>query len=90
VSYDYGVSWAPRSPSKTWNDIACSADGSLFAAPAGGANEYIYLAKPTPGPDSTTLSSGYIMGGQQTAVELLYVGDGKFIPLSSSGAIFSF
>jgi hypothetical protein len=36
-----------------------------------------------------TGTNGFISGGQGTAVELQYIGNGKFMPVSSAGSIWA-
>jgi hypothetical protein len=64
-----------------------SADGSkVVAAVSGGP---IYTATLTAG--STTVgTAGSLVGGNLAAIELLYIGNGKFFILSQEGAITSF
>lgn len=81
TSTDSGVTWTSRTSSRNWAAVASSTDGTkLVAAVAGG---YIYTSVPatTPGP------AGYLTGGQYTAIELQYIGNGQFIPLSHDGTI---
>ena len=84
TSDDSGSTWLQRNGATNapWSAVACSADGSkLVAAPYGG---YIY----TSGQGFTTAGTGgYLSGGYQTALELQYVGNGLFIPLSHEGTI---
>jgi hypothetical protein len=68
-----------------WIAIASSADGSKLAAAA--YNGYIY----TTGQNGTTAgTNGYLFGGAQSALELQYVGNGVFLPLSHEGTIRAF
>jgi len=84
TSDDSGSTWLQRlgAPSAPWTAVASSADGSKLAAAA--YNGYIY----TSGMGSTTTgTNGYLTGGYQSALELQYVGNGLFIPLSHEGTI---
>ena len=81
VSSDSGVTWAPRVSSQAWYAVASSSDGTKLVA--GIYNGQIYtsnLASTTPG------TTGYLLGGQNTAIELQYIGSGQFLPLSHEGA----
>jgi photosystem II stability/assembly factor-like uncharacterized protein len=84
ISTDSGTSWQQRSglPSLGWNTVTTSADGSTLAA-AGSATQ-IYVssqATTTPG------TAGYLSGTRLSAVELEYVGNGQFMPVSYVGTI---
>jgi hypothetical protein len=84
TSSDSGVTWSESTgaPTADWAGVAMSADGSqIVAAPDGG---YIYIssvASTTPG------TNGYVFGAQHTALELIYVGNGMFLPLNHEGTI---
>lgn len=74
TSSDYGATWKQQDTNRLWNGFACSADGAKQFAAA----DFIYV-KP-----SNTLPVGLRGSG---AIELIYVGNGKFSILSSSGSI---
>ena len=81
VSSDSGITWAPRGGVQSWYAVASSADGTKLVA--GVYNGQIYTsnsATTTPG------TAGYLLGGQNTAIELQYIGNGQFLPLSHEGA----
>ena len=70
---------------RAWYAVAASSDGSkLVAAVSNGA---IYTSVPTIVASTTAGTTGYLLGGQNTAIELQYVGSGKFLPLSSTGNV---
>jgi hypothetical protein len=85
ISQDTGLTWQlrgnlPTNPSYT--GAASSSDGSTLAATAL-ANGIFVSSKA-----STTIGvAGQLIGARLAAVELQYVGNGVFIPLSSAGAI---
>lgn len=84
TSDDSGSTWQQRlgAPDAGWSAITSTADGSKLAAAV--YNGYIY----TSGQASTTTGTGgYLIGGYQSALELQYVGNGMFIPLSHEGTI---
>ena len=59
-----------------------SADGSqIVAVPDPG---FVYISSQA---STTTGTSGYVRGAQHTALELQYVGNGLFLPLSHEGTI---
>jgi photosystem II stability/assembly factor-like uncharacterized protein len=84
TSSDSGVTWAERTgaPTADWAGVAMSADGSqIVAVPDGG---FVYISSLT---STTTGTAGYLSGARLTAIELEYVGNGIFIPLSHEGTI---
>ena len=64
------------------NVVACSADGSKLVLVANGGQIYTSSQGGT-----TTGTTGYLSGARLTAVELEYVGNNIFIPLSHEGTI---
>ena len=81
TSTDSGATWTPRDSNRPWYSAASSADGITLVAVVYGGQIY------TSGPAATTPgTAGYLLGGQTTAVELQYIGNGQFLPLSHEGA----
>jgi hypothetical protein len=69
--------------------VASSADGRKLVAVV--ANGLIYtLSTDATSTVTTTGIGGFLSGNQNTAVELLYTGGGRFQTLSSQGAITAF
>ena len=87
ISTDSGVTWAQRYglPAAFWTGVACSADGSKLVLVANGNQIYTSSQGST-----TTGTTGYLSGARLTAIELEYVGNGIFIPLSHEGTIRAF
>ncbi|MBA2723372.1 MAG: hypothetical protein H0U56_10860 [Methylibium sp.] len=83
TSTDSGITWTARESGRSWRSVASSADGSkLFAGVAGGRLYTSVGGTTTPG------TTGWLRGGQYDAVELQFVGNGLFIPLSfTSGSV---
>jgi hypothetical protein len=83
TSTNSGGTWtAVNASSGNWSGVAISSDGSKFIV----VGDSIYstqfsVASTTVGP------SGYLTGGQSAAVELQYIGNGQFRPLSYLGNI---
>ncbi|MEK7676736.1 MAG: hypothetical protein AAB676_12970 [Verrucomicrobiota bacterium] len=86
-SFDSGVTWYRNSNNSLANDnegywiaIALSADGTkaAIAKDSYGAGQiytgWAFLTAPG--------TAGYLTGNQYSAVELLYVGSGEFLPVS--------
>ncbi|MGA3283381.1 MAG: hypothetical protein ABSD57_02830 [Verrucomicrobiota bacterium] len=94
TSSNFGVTWAQQSyaPAKNWSSIASSADGTKLAAAVNSTSSGgIYVSQASSQITTTTVgTNGYITGGQGTAVELQYVGNGLFMPVSSAGIIWAF
>ena len=94
TSSNFGVTWAQQAnaPTKNWSSIASSADGAKLAAAvnntSGGG---IYVSQASPQTTTTTVgTTGYIIGGQGSAVELQYIGNNQFMPVSSAGTIWAY
>ncbi len=84
ASSDFGVTWSQQSaPSGGWAAIASSADGSKVAAAINGGS--IYYSAPASQMGGTTNVS--ISGPQGSAVELQYIGNNQWMPVSSSGTL---
>ncbi|MBI1766735.1 MAG: hypothetical protein HYR56_35460 [Acidobacteria bacterium] len=78
-----GVSWTPRESNRSWYSVASSADGSKLVALV--RNGQIYTSAPSAGGNTTVGVAGSLTGGQSTAIELQYIGNGQFLPLSYVG-----
>ncbi|HEY4415571.1 MAG TPA: hypothetical protein VGO57_07755 [Verrucomicrobiae bacterium] len=86
TSLDSGITWTVQNiSSKSWAAVTTSADGSRLAAAVTGGQIYtsqlFNRASTTPG------VTGYLLGGQNTAIELQYTGNGQFISLGHEGSI---
>jgi len=86
ISTNYGVNWSAQTsgPSTNWSSVACTPDGSKFVATVSGGQIYtgqVYLSS-----DATTVgATGYLMGSQYSSIELQYIGNGQFVPISYIG-----
>jgi photosystem II stability/assembly factor-like uncharacterized protein len=93
TSADAGTTWAaqtssPLSASLNWYSVASSASGSnLVAVVQGGGLYTSSSAALVNGPSTIPGPGGALVGGQNAAIELLYVGSGHFMILSSVPAI---
>lgn len=89
ASVNFGGSWSALAGSgnQQWSALTSSSDGQVLAGAALGGNLY-YSAGAS---QSATLTgtNGFISGSQGSAVELQYIGGGKFMPVSSSGSIWA-
>jgi predicted methyltransferase len=66
---------------ENWGPVACSAAGNKLVAAVSGGGIYTSQISTTSG------AAGYIAGGQNSAVELQYIGGGQWIPISFVGAL---
>jgi hypothetical protein len=84
ISSDSGNTWSQQlgAGNLDWSGITSSADGSLIAATVHGGNIYISSQSST-----TTGATGYLSGAQHSAIELIYTGNGVFLPLNHEGTI---
>lgn len=85
TSTDSGVNWIPRDSARNWSAAASSSDGNKLVATVSGGQIYTYNAA---GNLATTVgTSGFLLGGQLTAIELQYIGNGQFLRLTHEGMI---
>ena len=89
TSVNFGATWTYQSgtTNKTWNCLTSSADGGTLAAGVFGAG--IYYAQAAAQSATTTGTNGVISGVQGSAVELQYIGNNRFMPVSSAGVIWA-
>ena len=81
-SVDFGTTWVSDrlGSTKNWVAIASSYDGTAVAAPASGS----YVSTGTP-QNTTTPTTGYLIGNGYSSIELQYVGSGLFNIIYSDG-----
>lgn len=89
TSVNFGKSWFQQANASTraWTAVCCAADGSKVAAAVNNAGIY-YSAVGTQ-TATTTGVNGYISGAQGSAVELQYIGNNQWMPVSSTGTIWA-
>jgi photosystem II stability/assembly factor-like uncharacterized protein len=93
TSLNWGATWTQQlgAPNASWSGIASSADGSKLAAVVNSSTTGgIYYLQASSQTQTTIGTSGGITGGQGTAVELQYIGNSQFMPVSSAGIIWAF
>ena len=93
TSSNFGVTWAQQTnaPVESWNAIAASADGTKLAAAINNTTSGgIYVSEASTLSATTVGTSGYLIGGQGSAVELQSIGNNQFMPVSFSGNIWGF
>jgi len=88
-SINYGVLWNQQSgtTNKLWNCLASSADGGKLAAGVFGGG--IYFSQAALQTSTTAGTNGVLSGVQGSAVELQYIGNNQFMPVSSAGLIWA-
>jgi hypothetical protein len=84
ISTDLGLTWTARESGRSWTGIACSSDGSKLVAVVNNGLIYTSVPMTTPG------VSGYLQGNQNSSIELQYLGNNQFLPISSTGVITAF
>ncbi len=89
LSINGGATWTQNNPTNgaIWSCIASSSDGSKLAATVYGGG--IYHSQASPQTATTAGTNGYISGIQGSAVELQYIGNSQFMPVSSAGTIWA-
>ena len=89
ASSDQGLTWTPRGAPDNWIGVTSSADGTRLAAVTDW-NGSLSLWTSTPTPVNTTASGtgGSITGRRYQAIELQYVGGGRFMVLGAIGTGF--
>ncbi len=93
TSSNFGVTWAQQTnvPTMSWNAIVSSADGTRLAAAINNATTGgIYVSQASSQTTTTVGTSGYIIGGQGSAVELQYIGNNQFMPVSFAGNLWAY
>ncbi|HEX9046006.1 MAG TPA: hypothetical protein VF988_03180 [Verrucomicrobiae bacterium] len=93
VSSNQGSSWmAVTSANQLWSSVWMSADGSKFAGAintSGGGSGGVFYCDVSAFPNTSTISGGAIGGSLGSSVELQYIGNGQFMPVSSTGLIWA-
>ena len=88
LSDNAGVTWTPQNvATNNWAAICSSADGTRLAA---GINVGpIYYTSASPQTMTSSGTNGRISGAQGSAVELQYIGNNQWMPVSSTGTIWA-
>jgi hypothetical protein len=91
ASANQGKSWTPlTSTAQDWAGAGMSPDGRKFAAAAiysGTLAGGVYIGSVSALPNTVTTNS--IVGSQGGAVELQYLGNNQFMPVSSTGTVWA-
>lgn len=95
ASANQGKTWAAlTSSSQSWSSVWMSQDGSKFGGSVnsnGGGTGGVYYCNVSALPNTSTSAypNGGIGGSQGSAVELQYIGNNQFMPVSSTGLIWA-
>jgi hypothetical protein len=84
ISADSGMTWYAHSTNRAWSSLISSSDGTRLAATVNSGQIY---TSDNLNPVTTTGTAGYLLGVSNAAVELQYIGNNQFIPLSSAGFV---
>jgi hypothetical protein len=85
LSDDSGVTWAAYESNRGWSAVASSTDGTRLAAVVNSGQ--IFTSSGSSSSTTTIGTAGELVGGPSTAIELQYIGNGVWIPLSHEGTI---
>jgi hypothetical protein len=84
ISSDSGATWTQHESQRAWRAIACSADCTRLVAVVSEGQIYTSI------PETTRGTAGYLTGEQFSSIELQYIGNGQFLPISHSGRFSGF
>ena len=99
TSTDAGITWSAQNSSRSWSSVASSTDGTKLVAAVGytpvasAVSGLIYVSAPvsaTASSATTAGSAGYLTGGQGASIELQYIGNNLFLPVSHEGNIYGY
>jgi len=93
TSLNWGASWTQQlgEPNASWYAITSSGDGNKLAAAINSTiSGGIYTMQASSQTVTTAGTTGGLTGGQGTAVELQYIGNNLFMPVSSAGNLWAF
>lgn len=85
TSTDSGLTWAPSGDVNDWSAVASTTDGQRLVATVWNGDIYVSTAGST-----TAGTAGGLSGGQRTAIELQYIGNNQFLPISHEGTILGY
>ena len=89
ASANLGATWSAlvNTTNSAWSAVASSADGSTLVAGVNSSTGGIYYSSPST--QSITSTNGFLTGSQGSAVELQYIGNNQFMPVSAFGTIWA-
>ena len=88
ASANFGANWSllAGSSSQVWSALGASADGTKMAGGVNTASGGLYFFS-ADGQSLNTSTNSFITGSQGSAVELQFIGNNQFMPVSSAGSI---
>ena len=89
ASANLGATWSAlaNTTNSAWSSLASSADGSALVAGVNSSAGGIYYFSPAT--QSTTSTNGFLTGSRGSAVELQYLGNNQFMPVSAVGTLWA-
>ena len=81
TSTDSGITWTPRESNRRWYGVASSADGNKLVAVVN--NGQIYTSSRNMLPSGSALA-----GDASSSIEIVYVGNGRFLIVTASGSFY--
>lgn len=91
TSSNWGITWATNLTTAAWTGVTSSSDGSIAAAGINNnltsGNYGLFTSQAGSQSLTTAGTAGYISGAQASSVELQYVGNNQFMPVSFYGTI---
>jgi hypothetical protein len=80
-STDGGLNWLPsHAPALSWRGVAASGNGNFFV---NGSFSGVYAFRTS----TATGTNGYLGGEPYSAIQVEYVGNGRFLPVSHEGTL---
>ena len=92
ASVNFGATWtALNSPTnQAWSALCSSANGNLLSAGVNNSQSgFLYYSSGSVQITTLTSTNGFLSGSQGSAVELQHIGNGRFMPVSSAGALWA-
>jgi hypothetical protein len=93
TSGNWGATWQTNNvPNSSWSCVASSSSGTTLAAGINNTTTggiYTSTASLQTATSTTAGTGGFINGSQGSSVELQYIGNNQFMPVSFSGSIWS-
>jgi hypothetical protein len=91
ASVNFGASWSAfaGSQSNAWAALASSADGNHLAGVVNSVGGNIYYSGSAAQTSTYATTNSFISGSQGSAVELQYIGNNQFMPVSAVGTIWA-
>lgn len=89
ASVNFGATWSALAgvTNSVWSALASSADGSKLVGGVNTSTGGIFYS--AAGSQTSTGTNGVLTGSQGSAVELQYLGNNQFMPVSSAGIIWA-